>query len=329
MRSLIFCSLLFSAVMLSLSVPSSAQIGVSVNIAPPALLTYDQPMCPGDGYIWTPGYWAWDGEYYWISGEWVMPPEAGDLWTPGYWSSGGDGFLFNEGYWGTSIGFYGGINYGFGYFGNGYDGGRWNHGHFYYNSSVNNINRNAEHNNYNARANESNTSHVSYNGGNGGTSARASSREEATSRDRHFAPVAAQTEHAQTARNDPQQRFTANRGVSPSRPSAAVHPNDLPAIDHPASPNTGNAKTDQKYQKQQDNLVAKQNQQRQKLQGHQDRQHQQMRSQQQEQRHQQQTQQMQQRHTQQTQRMAQRQSSGGGQSRGGGSHGGGGGGGRR
>jgi hypothetical protein len=70
-------------------------------------------MCPGDGYIWTPGYWAWDGEYYWVPGTWVMAPEAGYLWTPGYWGWAGDAFMFNEGYWGLSVGFYGGIACGF------------------------------------------------------------------------------------------------------------------------------------------------------------------------------------------------------------------------
>jgi hypothetical protein len=73
------------------------------------LPVYEQPLCPGDGYLWTPGYWGWgDGDYYWVPDAWVLPPEVGFLWTPGYWGWGGDGFLFNEGYWGASIGFYGG-----------------------------------------------------------------------------------------------------------------------------------------------------------------------------------------------------------------------------
>jgi hypothetical protein len=110
-----------------LSSSSSAQIGVSVSIAPPELPVYDQPICPGDGYIWTPGYWAWDGEYYWVPGTWVLVPEVGYLWTPGYWGWGGNGFLFYDGYWGPTVGFYGGINYGFGYFGHGYEGGRAPH----------------------------------------------------------------------------------------------------------------------------------------------------------------------------------------------------------
>ena len=43
--------------------------------------------------------------------------------------------IFHEGYWGPHVGFYGGIDYGFGYTGAGYAGGYWNNGAFYYNRS--------------------------------------------------------------------------------------------------------------------------------------------------------------------------------------------------
>jgi len=336
MRSSFICPMLLVVGMVLPCTSASAQVRGFVTIAPPMLPIYDQPICPGDGYMWTPGYWAWDNQYYWVSGDWVMPPEAGYLWTPGYWGWGGDGFMFNEGYWGLSMGFYGGINYGFGYFGSGYYGGRWDNGHFFYNSTLNNINRNSIHNIYDTKVNEtSSANRVSYNGGQGGIEARANSQQEAAAHDHHIAPVAAQNQHAQTARNDPQQRFSVNHGTPANsggnRSSGAVHPKELPTIEHPTKPNTGNAKQDQKYQKQQDKLVARQNLDRQKLQGQQDREHKQMakqqaneaRSQQQEQRHQRQTQQLQQRHAQQSQYLAQRQSMGGGGSRGGGGGGGG------
>ena len=62
---------------LLLAAPRSAQAGVfvSVAIAPPAIPVYVQPPIPGDGYIWTPGYWAWTGDgYEWVDGAWVEPP---------------------------------------------------------------------------------------------------------------------------------------------------------------------------------------------------------------------------------------------------------------
>jgi hypothetical protein len=309
---------------LCLSTASFAQIGVSVDIAPPELPVYEQPMCPGDGYIWTPGYWAWgDGAYYWVAGDWVMAPEVGDLWTPGYWGWRDGGFFFNEGYWGLSVGFYGGINYGFGYFGRGYEGGRWDGGHFFYNTAYNRVGG-GFHNTYNARVSEAG-GRVSYNGGKGGIDAHATAKEEAAAHGRHTAPVAAQTQHAQAARSDPQRRSAESHGAAPGA-GTAVHPKDLAPIAHSAAPNTGNAKLDKQYQKEQDQLNSRQNQERQKLQQQQDKEHQQQskqkgseaKTQQLEQRHQQQTQQMQQRHTQQSQQMQQRQSSGG--SRGGGRH---------
>src|ERR1700745_4122710 len=131
--------LLFAAAMLFLSTPSFAQFGISIRMGPPPLPLYEQSSCPGDGYIWTPGYWGWsDGSYYWVPGTWVIAPEPGFLWTPAYWGWGGRGFVFNEGYWGPSVGFYGGIDYGFGYSGRGYEGGRWENGRFFYNTTLNN-----------------------------------------------------------------------------------------------------------------------------------------------------------------------------------------------
>lgn len=117
-------------------------VAFHVGYAPPPLLAYDQPPCPGYGFIWTPGYWGWDDynhRYYWVQGAWVRPPRVGYLWTPGYWAWDGSEYVFYDGYWGPTVGFYGGINYGFGYTGWGYEGGYWRDRTFYYNSRVNNL----------------------------------------------------------------------------------------------------------------------------------------------------------------------------------------------
>jgi hypothetical protein len=322
--------LLLVAVLSFLPTLSFAQAGPP-TLAPPELPTYEQPLCPGDGYIWTPGYWAWDGSYYWVPGTWVMAPETGYLWTPGYWGWGGGGWMFNEGYWGLSVGFYGGINYGFGYFGHGYEGGRWQNGHFFYNTAVSHVDGNAFHNVYNTRVDVS-VNRVSYNGGQGGITARATAEEEAAGRGPHTGPVSAQTQHAWAAHNDPQQHAAANRAspgvTATARANTAVHPKDLPPVARPDVAKTGNAKQDQKYQKEQDKVVAKQNQDRQKLQQKQEKEDQQQtkqaanqqKTQQTEQRHQQQTQQLHQAHTQQMQQLGQRQSAGGGGAHGGGGH---------
>jgi WXXGXW repeat (2 copies) len=58
-----FRTLLFAFVMLCMSAAAFARIGVVITVAPPPLPVYEQPICPGDGYLWTPGYWAWDLDY--------------------------------------------------------------------------------------------------------------------------------------------------------------------------------------------------------------------------------------------------------------------------
>jgi WXXGXW repeat (2 copies) len=352
-------------VMLAMSAASSAQFRVAITVGPPALPVYEQPICPGDGYLWTPGYWAWDddiGDYYWVPGTWVEAPEVGFLWTPAWWGWGGSAFLFHEGFWGPTVGFYGGINYGFGYFGVGFAGGRWDNGHFLYNRAVLNVDVTNIHNVYNTTVNNVTVNRVSYNGGNGGIEARPTAQEEAAEHERHIPPVAAQTQHLQAARGNSALRASANhgkppiaatakpgefsgRGVAPAREAGApnraeenrggseprgetpaarsesgsakpvVHPNDMPPAERPAAPNTGNAKLDQKYQKQQQKLSAQQDKERQKLQQKQDQEHQQLtqqkaneaKTQQVEQKHQQQTQQLQQRHASQQQQMQTRQ----------------------
>lgn len=187
----------------ALSTPSSAQIGigVSVRIGPPALPVYEQPLCPGPGYLWTPGYWAWsdDDGYYWVPGTWVVAP-VGMLWTPGYWGWGEGVYLWHAGYWGPHIGFYGGINYGFGYGGVGFYGGEWRHGAFFYNSAVTRVDNVHITNVYvNRTVIVHNESHVAFNGGEGGVRARATASEESAAREPHREPLAEQRQHEHAA----------------------------------------------------------------------------------------------------------------------------------
>ena len=362
-------AVLFAFVILILSSPSFAQLRISVSFGPPALPVYEQPLCPGEGYLWTPGFWAWDADYndyYWVPGTWILPPQPEVLWTPPYWAWVDGAFVFYDGYWGPQVGFYGGIDYGYGYFGEGFVGGRWDRGHFFYNRSVTNINVTEIHNVYNTTVinTSTRTNRVSFNGGNGGVNRRPTPQEEAASRERHIPPASTQLQHLQAARGNQEFRASANHGKPPvaatarpaqfsgrdavpareagaqynppanrggnpprnenanpprnengNRPPTFSHPNELPPMERPSAPNTGNAKLDKRYQQQEQKLQQKQEQARQKLQQQQEKDHQQMmkrnadeaRKQQTEQRHQQQTQQLQQRQTQEQQRMQQRQ----------------------
>src|ERR1700733_9953377 len=85
-------SALLTGALISMPAGSLAQIsiGININIEPPALPVYVQPPCPQPNYMWTPGYWAWDGvgDYYWVPGTWVLAPQPGYLWTPDYWGWG-------------------------------------------------------------------------------------------------------------------------------------------------------------------------------------------------------------------------------------------------
>jgi len=183
--------------------------------APPPLRAEVQPPIPGPGYIWTPGYWGWNDvadDYYWIPGVWVLPPAVGLLWTPPWWGYVGGVYVFNAGYWGPFIGFYGGIDYGFGYFGVGYVGGYWNGPTFYYNTVVNNFGG--------RRINTAFTrpvsaprfaSRASFNGP-GGVNARASRAQLAAMRGPRSAATAQQAAHYRTAANDP--RLRAHAGAA-------------------------------------------------------------------------------------------------------------------
>ncbi|HXY97130.1 MAG TPA: hypothetical protein VEH00_09175 [Steroidobacteraceae bacterium] len=204
---------LIAALLLAvLPVVSQAGIFVSVTIAPPVLPVYVQPPIPGPGYIWAPGYWAWDGSYYWVPGTWVLAP-VGLLWTPGYWGWSGGVYLWHAGYWGPHVGFYGGVNYGFGYGGVGFAGGEWRGGQLYYNRSVTNVTTTNISNVYNRTVvNNGPVSHVSFNGGAGGIVAQPNAAEMAAGREHHEGPIQAQAEHQNMAAHNNQMRASFNGG---------------------------------------------------------------------------------------------------------------------
>jgi WXXGXW repeat (2 copies) len=194
----------------------SVSVGVSIRVPPPVLPVYTQPPCPVEGYLWTPGYWAYgDLGYYWVPGVWVSPPMVGFLWTPGYWGYGGGIYGWHGGYWGSHIGFYGGVNYGGGYAGVGFVGGMWTGGAFRYNTAVMNVNTTIVHNTYVNNTVVNNTTVVnnraSFNG-QGGVTATANVQEQAAMRENHVQPTSEQFSHNQTASQDRNQLASVNGG---------------------------------------------------------------------------------------------------------------------
>jgi len=203
----------FAGVFIGIGLPS---VGVSVNFGPPALPVYVQPPCPAPNEIWTPGYWAWGPYgYYWVPGTWVVAPAVGYLWTPGYWGFAGGAYGWHPGYWGRHIGFYGGINYGFGYFGHGYAGGGWYGNRFRYNTAVTNVNTTIVRNVYVDKTvvnNYYNTRNVSYNGGPHGVRALPTAAGRVALQERHVPMTELQREHFTAAANDRSLRASVNGG---------------------------------------------------------------------------------------------------------------------
>src|SRR6266513_4035993 len=197
---------------------SFAKVEFSVGWAPPPLPVYEQPECPVEGYIWTPGYWGWNADYYdynWVPGVWVAPPRVGLLWTPGWWGWRGGAYAFNQGYWGPTVGFYGGINYGYGYTGNGYWGGRWEGNSFRYNTAVTRVNTNVVHNTYvnNSVVNKQvNANRASFNGPNGVKAQPTAEQKAAAANAKKMPPTSQQLSRQQAAAKDRNLQASVNKG---------------------------------------------------------------------------------------------------------------------
>jgi hypothetical protein len=212
---------LLLALLLSV-IPASSYAGVliSVGFAPPALPVYEQPPCPEPGLMWTPGYWAYgeDG-YYWVPGAWVPAPYEGALWTPGYWGWSGGNYVFHEGYWGPHVGYYGGVNYGFGYGGFGFFGGMWRGHEFVYNTAAMHVDRRYIHSTYEDRGAVergfvARDSHVAFSGGPGGIRYEARPEERMAEHEQHMARTNFQAQHEQTFRAD-RGSYVKNNGGRP------------------------------------------------------------------------------------------------------------------
>ncbi len=160
-----------------------------------------------------------------MPGTWVLPPEEGLLWTPGYWGWSDGAYLWHEGYWGPHVGFYGGVDYGFGYGPRGYDGGYWDHGQLYYNTAVNRIPP-AVHVSHVYRHpidSAGAPSRVSFNGGRDGVRLRPTAAQLSAGHESHVRPISAQRQLVQSASHDRQLRADYNHG----QPGVAATPRPM------------------------------------------------------------------------------------------------------
>ena len=261
--------LLATAVM-AVSRTSSAQAQISITLAPPDLPVHEQPAIPQDGFLWTPGYWEYGSHgYSWIEGQWLQPPEMGMLWTPGYWRWSDGVYLWSAGYWDREVGYYGGVDYGYGYGGRGYQGGYWNGGAFYYNRTVTNVAHADIHHMY-ARPIESHyaRTRVSYNGGRGGVVLKPTAAESARAQaPRQRGPTEPLTQHDRSeGTGSAIPRGSVRDGGSIAR---VVHVSELPVQHQMEAPSTGDKAQDQSLQSELVTLHEQQSQERASLQQHQ------------------------------------------------------------
>jgi WXXGXW repeat (2 copies) len=213
MRTIRAITLFLSA--LTLVASAQAQVLIRITTPPPPLPVYVQPVIPGPDFIWVPGYWAW-GEfgYFWVPGTWVRAPASGLLWTPGYWGWHDGVYVWRAGYWGPRVGFYGGVNYGFGYTGVGYQGGYWRDRVFVYNTAVTRVGAVQITNVYNKTVVNHTTTvtNVSYNGGPSGLKAQPTAQEAAAAQDKHVPATALQAQHHDAAGKDRTLLASVNKG---------------------------------------------------------------------------------------------------------------------
>ncbi|MGC2637542.1 MAG: YXWGXW repeat-containing protein [Acidobacteriaceae bacterium] len=232
LRTIRFSMLALVVLLAGASMHAQLVLSISAGFAPPALPVYVQPPCPEANLMWTPGYWAYAadaGDYYWVPGAWVPAPYSGALWTPPYWGWANGNYGFNAGYWGRTVGFYGGVNYGYGFGGIGFAGGEWRGGSFAYNTAVTQVDVTVIHTTYVNRTivetgTVANPRHVAFNGGPGGIQHTPTRAEKEAATQPHTPPTEVQTGHTAAARADKTSFAKANGGhpatLAVARPQA-------------------------------------------------------------------------------------------------------------
>lgn len=227
------------------SASAGVSIGISVGFGPPPLPWYPQPICPGYGYYWVPGYWAYGSYgYFWVPGAWIMPPAVGVVWTPGWWGWRGGLWFWYPGYWGRHVGFYGGIAYGHGYNGHGYHGGYWRHGRFHYNRAVTHLKPSLLHDNrsYNQPVRHPVRQHkrTSYNGGKHGVNLLPTAAQKRLAKSHHIAATPMQQRHIAAAKKNPKMRLANNHGHPVIPNKRPVRPVKRPETSPSLLANNGN-----------------------------------------------------------------------------------------
>jgi len=77
---------------------AAAQVGIDIDIAPPAPRVEEAPP-PRVGYVWAPGFWDYRGrEHVWVPGRYVVE-RRGYHWVPDRWEQRGPHWHRFPGHW--------------------------------------------------------------------------------------------------------------------------------------------------------------------------------------------------------------------------------------
>ncbi len=72
---------------------------IAVAWSPPPMLVEVPPPQPYAEAVWTGGYWAWEGRWFWSAGRWAPPPRPDYGWVQPYYEHRGDVVVFVPGFW--------------------------------------------------------------------------------------------------------------------------------------------------------------------------------------------------------------------------------------
>ncbi len=179
---------------------------------------------PGPGYVWTPGYWAYNNvDYYWVPGTWVEPPQIGYLWTPAF---------FHRGYWASAWAFMAASIMATAIPVAALKAAAGTTVSFFYNRAVTNVTDTRITNVYDKTVVINENSRISYNGGRGGREVRPTAEEEAIAREPHMPATRLQTEHLRAASVNGEGFASLNHGrpaiAATARPGDFKGPGVLP-----------------------------------------------------------------------------------------------------
>lgn len=89
-----------AAASLAFPLASQARVDVDINVAPPPP-RYEVAPPPRVGFVWAPGYWAWDNGHHhhvWRRGHYVRE-RRGYHWTPDRWAEHDGRYRYEPGRW--------------------------------------------------------------------------------------------------------------------------------------------------------------------------------------------------------------------------------------